>query len=91
MTARLGHSVLALLIALDVLLCALWLAPLYLVGLASRPTGRQLISGYVGKARLNGHRWARLAGAAIDWLFARLGDGPDHCTRVYLEDRRTGE
>ncbi|MXO73589.1 hypothetical protein [Alteraurantiacibacter buctensis] len=91
MKARLATSAMALLIALDVLLCTLWLIPLYVAGLASRPTGRQLISGYVGKARLNGHRWARVAGAVIDWIFARLGDGPAHCTRVYQADRGTGE
>ncbi len=91
MKARLRHSAMGLLIALDVLLCALWLALLHPFNLASRPTGRQLVSGYVGKARLNGHRWARLAGAAIDWLFALLGDGPDHCRRVYLADQGTGE
>lgn len=91
MKARLATAGIALLIALDVLLCTLWLAPLYVVGLASKPTGRQLISGYVGKARLNGQGWARVAGGVIDWIFARLGDGPDHCGRVYRADRTSGE
>jgi hypothetical protein len=88
--ARLAESAIALLIAIDVLLCTIWLAPLYVFKLSGRPTGRQLISGYVGLARINGHRWARIAAAVIDWIFEKLGDGPDHCRRVYLADRSTG-
>lgn len=91
MKARLRHSAMGLLIALDVLLCALWLALLHPFNLASRPTGRQLISGYVGKAAHNGHRWGRIAALVIDWLFWALGDGRDHCRRTYLSDRGTGE
>lgn len=74
---RLGHVLRALLILFDIVLCFCWLAPLYLVGLADRPTGRQLISAYVGRAMLNGHRWARIAAAVIDRL---LGKG--HCVDV---------
>lgn len=90
MKARLSASALAILIALDVLLCALWLSALHPFKLAGKPTGRQLVSGYVGLARINGHRWARIAAAVIDWIFERLGDGPDHCRRVYLADPTTG-
>lgn len=90
MRARLAQSVLALLIAIDVLLCTIWLALLYPLKLSGRPTGRQMVSGYVGLARINGHRWARFAAAVLDWIFERLGDGPDHCRRVYLADRTTG-
>ena len=76
---RLKASAWALLIALDVLVCTLWLAPLHLFGLADQPTGRQMISGYVGKAAFNGHRWARLPERLIDALF-----GEGHCLRSYL-------
>lgn len=69
---------------LDIIACFLWLAPLYIVGLADRPTGRQTISGYVGKAAFNGHRWGKRAAAVIDWLAIQVGDGPDHCHRAYL-------
>ena len=74
---RFGHVLRALLILTDIVLCFCWLAPLYLVGLADRPTGRQLISAYVGRARINGHRWARAAAAVIDAL---LGRG--HCVHI---------
>ena len=40
MIARLGTAALALLIAIDVMLCTIWLAPLYVVGLADKPSGR---------------------------------------------------
>lgn len=73
---RLWHVLRALLILTDIALCWAWLAPLYLVSprLASRPTGHQMISAYVGRAMLNGHRWARIAARAID---AIMGKG--HC------------
>ena len=91
MKARLATAGIALLIAIDVLICTLWLAPLYVAGLASKPTGRQLVSGYVGRAAINGHRWAIVVEGVIDWVFERIGDGPTHCARVYLRDRGTGE
>lgn len=83
MIRRLGQSGFALLVALDILLCTLWLSLLYPIGLADRPTGRQLVSAYVGGAKLNGRRWAFIAAALIDWGALRCGDGPDHCVRVY--------
>jgi hypothetical protein len=85
MLARLKESGFAFLIAFDVVACTVWLAPLYVFKLAERPTGRQLISGYVGRARANGHRWAIPAAAVIDTL---LGDG--HCHGVYTRDQATG-
>lgn len=71
---RLQASGVALLIMLDVVACTLWLAPLHVLGLADKPTGRQLISGYVGKALVNGHKWAKPVAAAIDAVF-----GENHC------------
>jgi len=85
MTRRLGHVLRAGLILIDIALCLAWPAPLYLIGgerWASRPTGRQMISAYIGRASINGMRWARRAEAIIDWLFERLGDRPAHCARM---------
>ncbi|MCB4861982.1 hypothetical protein K7W03_20530 [Sphingobium sp. PNB] len=73
--------------ALDILACALWLAPLYVVGLADCPTGRQMISSYVGQAANNGHRWAIIAASVIDHLARLLGDDPRHCERSFLKYR----
>lgn len=78
MTPRLITSARALIVAFDVLACAVWLALLYPFHLCDRPTGRQTISGYVGKAALYGHRWAARLERAID---AVLGMG--HCLRAY--------
>lgn len=83
MIARLRASVLALLRALDILACTIWLAPLYVVGLADRPSGRQMISSYVGKAMVNGHRWAFFVGGVIDWVFLPIDGRPDHCIRAF--------
>lgn len=71
---RIGHVVHGLLIVIDIAVCFVWLAPLYLVGLAGRPTGRQMISSYVGRALINGHRWARVAARVIDAVM-----GKSHC------------
>lgn len=81
---RLGVAGLALLRAVNILLCTLWLVPLYVVGLADKPSGRKMISSYVGKAAANGHYWARVAAEVIDGVFEALGDKPDHCRRAYL-------
>jgi len=85
---RLLHCALALLTAIDLLACTIWLCTLYPFGLADRPTGRQLISGYVGKAAYNGTLWGLRMAAVIDWIFFKLGDGPEHCRRSYLFWRR---
>ena len=84
MIARLKAAALAVLKALDILLCTLWLAPLYVFGLADKPSGRQMISSYVGKAEVNGHKWATIAGFLIDAGACLLGDKPGHCERAYL-------
>jgi len=81
---RCWHCVLPLLTALDLLLCTIWLTTLYPFGLADRPTGRQLISGYVGKAAFKGMPWGIRLARWIDWAAVQLGDGPGHCVRAYL-------
>ncbi len=81
---RCGHCILPLLRAIDILACTVWLSLLYPFGLADRPTGRQLISGYVGKAAFHGAPWAIHAARILDWGALKLGDGPDHCLRAYL-------
>lgn len=53
---------LALLKAIDILACAVWLGVLYPFGLAARPTGRQMISSYVGEAAAGGNAAGRRAG-----------------------------
>lgn len=78
MIARAKASLWALLIALDVLACAVWMGLLYPFRLCDRPNGRQTISGYVGKSALYGHKWAARAERVIDAL---LGAG--HCLRAY--------
>ena len=83
MIPRLGQSVFALLVALDILLCTMWLAPLYVFGLADKPTGRRMISSYIGMAASNGRRWARIAAAAIDYSAVAIGDAPEHCKRAF--------
>lgn len=85
---RCAHCFLPLCRAIDILLCTIWLSLLYPFGLADRPTGRQLISGYVGKAAFHGQRWGLRVGAIIDWLATLVGDEPDHCLRAYLFWRR---
>lgn len=77
----------ALLRALDILACTLWLAPLYVVNLADRPSGRQMISSYIGKAAVSGRRWAMIASSVIDRAAMLLGDKPDHCLRAFLHYR----
>jgi hypothetical protein len=81
---RVGHSIVALLRALDLLVCTIWLSCLYPFGLADKPTGRHMISSYVGKAAHNGHSWGKRAARVIDWGAMRLGDAPEHCHRAYL-------
>jgi hypothetical protein len=87
MKARLGTSLLALLRAADILLCTLWLAPLYVVGWADKPSGRQMISSYVGKAAENRRIWALVAEAVIDTFAVALGGEPYHCRRAYFHYR----
>lgn len=74
MIRRVAHVLRAALIVLDIIACFLWLAPLYMVGLASRPTGRQLISAYVGRAAINRQRWALTVEKIIDSVV-----GAGHC------------
>jgi hypothetical protein len=83
MIRRLGQCVMPMLIALDLLACTTWLTLLYPMGLADRPTGRELISGYVGRAALNGHPWGKRMARLIDQVALWLGDEPDHCARIY--------
>lgn len=83
MIRRLGEAVLALLRATDIWFCAWWLAPLYVLGLADKPSGRQMISSYIGKGQMHGWRWARIAGGLIDRAAQLLGDKPAHCIRAY--------
>lgn len=85
------QSGLALLKASDIFACAWWISVLYVVGLADRPTGREMISSYIGEAAFNGHRWAKIASSIIDYAAVKLGDKPNHCFRAfkhyqYLDD-----
>lgn len=80
---RLGHSAVALLRALDLLACTIWLAVLYPFGLSDRPTGRMMISSYVGKAAANGMPWGIRAAKVIDRLAILVGDDVGHCDRAY--------
>lgn len=83
MTARLKAVLWAWLRAFDILLCTAWLSPLYLIGLASKPTGTQMISVYVGHAALDGVAWGLRAARLIDRAAVWLGGEPEHCVRAY--------
>ena len=76
--ARLSDVALAFLIVCDVIVAFTWIGALYLFNLADKPNGRQTISGYVGKASHNGHRWGRRLEWIIDGLF-----GAGHCQRCF--------
>lgn len=82
--ARIWRSAFAVLVSLDILLCTIWQGVLYPFGLASRPSGRRLVSSFVGEAAFNGHRWGIVLAAIIDRLFSALGDKPEHCHRAYI-------
>lgn len=83
MLTRVGHCVLPCLMALDIFLTALWLSLLYPFGLARRPTGREMLSTYIGEALYNGMPWAVRMARVVDWAAMKLGDGPDHCLKSY--------
>jgi len=87
MQGRTIISLRALITALDILACTIWLAPLYVVGLADRPSGRQMISSYIGKAEANGRYWGIAAADVIDALAECFGDRPGHCARAYRHYR----
>lgn len=82
--ARIWRSIFAVMVSLDILLCTVWQGVLYPFGLASKPSGRRLVSSFVGEAAFNGHRWAIRLAAVIDRLFLALGDKPEHCLRAYI-------
>lgn len=81
---RLKHSGFAILISLDILLCTIWQAVLYPLGLASKPSGRRMISSFVGEAAHNRHRWGIALAAILDRVFLWMGDRPDHCGRAFI-------
>lgn len=81
---RCGQCVLPMLMSADIFLCSVWLSLLYPWKLARRPTGREMVSTYVGEALHNGMPWAARAAAVIDYVALRLGGGPQHCLRNYL-------
>lgn len=84
---RLKHSGIAILISLDILLCTVWQGALYPFGLASKPSGRRMISSFVGEAAHNRHRWGIALAAILDRVFLWLGDRPDHCRRAFINYR----
>lgn len=81
--ARLTIGLAALATAADIFFCTLLVLPFYLLGLAARPSGRQLISSLVGQCAVAGQWWAILAARAIDRVAIALGDAPGHCERAF--------
>ena len=81
---RILESLLAILIAMNILVCTIWQSVLYPFGLASRPSGRRMISSFVGEAQFNKRRWGMVLGPVIDRLFLAIGTGPNHCVNSYL-------
>lgn len=84
MGGRVLESVWAILVTMDVIACTIWLASLYVFNLAGKPTGRQTISGYVGKAAYNKNAWALRTQNVINHCASVCGDSPNHCYRMYL-------
>lgn len=82
MIKRIKDVLFAWAIVLDIIACTLWLSPLYLFKLADRPTGRQIISAYVGAAAINGTRWRLIAEKIINTIF--FWD-EDHCRKCYYK------
>ena len=82
--ARLWHSAFACLVSIDILLCTTWQGVLYPFGLASKPSGRRMVSSFVGEAAHNGHRWGIILAAILDRVFLWLGDQPRHCWRAFI-------
>lgn len=78
------ESILAVLIAANILFCAIWQGILYPFGLASKPSGRRMISSFVGEAQFNKRWWGNMLGPVIDKLFELIGTGPNHCINSYL-------
>lgn len=81
---RLCQSAFAVLVSIDILLCTTWQGVLYPLGLASKPSGRRMVSSFVGEAAHNGHRWGIVLAAMIDRVFLLLGDKPEHCHRAFI-------
>jgi hypothetical protein len=42
-----------------------------------------MVSSYVGKAKVNKHRWAYVVAWPIDRVAVIMGDRSDHCVRAY--------
>lgn len=82
--ARCLRSIFALLVSLDIVFCTLWQGVLYPFGLASEPSGRRLVSTFIGEAAFNGHRWGIVLAAIVDRVFLLLGDRPEHCHRAFI-------
>lgn len=81
---RLLVFLMALARSTTIMLCTLWFGSLYVFGLASRPTGRQMTSSYVGEAFVNGHRWAVPVAFVIDFFIEEITGEKDHCVSTYL-------
>jgi len=85
MKKRLLIFLMALGRTITILLCTLWFGPLYVVGLASKPTGRQMTSSYLGEALYNGQKWAIPIAGLVDSLFEELEGKSNHCLNTYLK------
>lgn len=83
MRERLQESLLAILISIDILFCTIWQASLYPFNLASKPSGRRLISSFVGEAAYNRQKWGLLLEPIINFVFDRLEKEPEHCYRAF--------
>ena len=70
-----------LLVAIDQLVYILVSVPIYIVFGGPTPSADETISSRVSRGAIKGHRWALILETVIDWIFMRLGAGPDHCRR----------
>lgn len=81
---RCRECVLPFFLGLDIFACVIWLSLLYPFGLARKPTGREMISSYIGYCAFTGANWAVEAAKVLDWCACKLGDKPNHAQRAYL-------
>lgn len=82
MRQRFKDWFIAVLRSVNILACTLIFGSLYIFDKADKPSGRMMISCYVGRALTNGHGWAVPVAGFIDTLF-----GKDHCVRAYRHYR----
>ena len=81
MFARVRLWLWQLLISLDQLGHVILGGPKFILVGGTVPNADETISSKVGRASLEGKRWARIAEKVIDWFAYALAGQTDHCLR----------